>query len=161
MDKTIVESIRKIYSNKKNPAYEKDGLIKLAHLLRDSIRNIGVDSIKLVFCEHEECATAFHIDIRLPNDKYTFVVEVSKLGKWAKVYWKKTGLIGTTYKDGFPNEAHQSLLSDISDVLQSHDIELLSHEELDQEVPGMPDIFNPDDNAQVGDLLFYFDGRHS
>lgn len=161
MDKTISESIRKIYFDKKNPTYEKSELVRLANLLRDSIRKFKVDSIKIVLCEDEECATAFHIDIKLPNDKYTFVIEVSKLGKWAKVYWKKTGFVGTTYQDDVPNDAHQRLLSDVSDVLPSYGIKLLSHEELTQEAPGVPDIFNLDDNARVGDLLFYFDGRHS
>jgi hypothetical protein len=47
--------------------------LRLANLLRDSIRKFKVDSIKLVLCEDEECATAFHIDIKLPNDNMTLV----------------------------------------------------------------------------------------
>jgi hypothetical protein len=109
----------------------------------------------------ESWATVGSILIYQSQDKYTFVIEVSKLGKWAKVYWKKTGFVGTTYQDNVPNDAHQRLLSDVSDLLQSYGIKLLSHEELTQEVPDVPDIFNLDDNARVGDLLFYFDGRHS
>lgn len=161
MDETIVKSVYKIYFDEKNPDYKKSGLINLAQSLADSIRKIGVDFVQLVFCEHEECATAFHIDIGLSKERYRLVIEVSKLGKWAKAYWKKDLFFGTSYRDDFPNNAHRRLLVDVTKILQSHGIQLLSNEELAQEVDGIPDPFNPDDNAQLGDLLFYFDGRHS
>lgn len=161
MNNSIVKSVYKIYSGGKKDIYEENGLINLAQSLKNSIRTIGVDSVNLVLCEHEECATAFHIDIRLPKEQYSLVIEVSRFGKWAKAYWKKDGFIGTSYRDDSPNNSYKLLLKNVNEVLQSYDIKLLSNEELTQYIPGIPDPLNPEDNAKLGDLIFYFDGRHS
>jgi len=107
-------------------------------------------------CPDERCRVAFWLEIYL-GLSYRLVVEFSKLGKYARVYWKGETVLATEYLSAPPPENQQAFranLETIEKVFSECEVILLSSDELNEDVPFEVDEYNPDDNATVGSLLF-------
>ncbi|MEK6410397.1 MAG: hypothetical protein AABN34_26035 [Acidobacteriota bacterium] len=107
-------------------------------------------------CPDEGCRTAFWLEIEV-GLSYLLIIEVSKLGEYARVYWKRKTMLSSKYSSVIPPTDHSTYsihLKAIEGILSQCGVILLGSDELNEEVPFEVDEYNPDDNATVGSLMF-------
>jgi hypothetical protein len=124
--------------------------------LRTGLQSLSSNRLAPRACSDEFCRVAFWIelDLRLP---YRLIIEFSKLGKFARAYWKRKSLISVRYLSSPPpgeNEGWDLQLEVLEKILSRCGVILLSSNELDEEITLERDQYNPDDTATVGSFLF-------
>ena len=111
----------------------------------------------------KNCGVMLDIVLSLSNNKYAMVVQISKLGRYACLYWRRDRCLGaTTFKYRVPRGWPENIVIQIQQEIEDYGIRLLGNKELEEEFEGIREYFASHDEeyATVRGLLFCFDGAH-
>ncbi|MFH1869001.1 MAG: hypothetical protein ABH843_08545 [Candidatus Omnitrophota bacterium] len=168
--KEIKEVLLNTYVEKKpNSVRKEDITIFTGNIVRNFIVTLEDLHIKVTMAQDKEyslfeygkhCLVATDIELSKNKCKYTMVIQISKLGKYAKIYWKKRAIFGgVAFRYDIPKEWNREFMQ-VKEVFRNSNARFLTEEELHEEIKEIKHIFNPKQNARVDDLLFCFDGPH-
>jgi hypothetical protein len=175
MDREIRDIISKIYINsEENTATDAKSVQRLKADFEELLKIIEDISFEVRFSHDTEygrieygssCAVALDIIINVRSSKYSMVVQISKLGSFAWLYWRRKwwfGFGGMSYKYRIPKGWSEEMITCISDAIQSYGMRILGDEQLSEEFEGIRHVFatHEEEYATVRDLLFCFDGAH-
>jgi hypothetical protein len=124
-----------------------------------STRQFPLQAEVFEYLDEPRCNTAFAIRMRIPSESWALVVEVSKIGPFAKEYWVRKG----RSLDQVPNDLWEKRVGHVRQLLDRLGVRLLGRDELVEMLPqgvGYWDPISTTGSAQVvNSLLFYFDGK--
>lgn len=172
MDKEIQSIISRIYINhEENTAVDVEsvqrikvdlgGLLERFEHISFEVRHSHDTEYKKI--EHGSCAVALDVIIDVDSSKHSMVIQISKLGNFAWLYWRKTWWIwGMSYKYKMPRGWSNNLVAQIRQAIEDYGIRFLEDTELDEEFVGIKTYFaaHDEDYARLKELLFCFDGAH-
>lgn len=112
-------------------------------------------------CEDQQCHTAFYVIFKYQGESTSMVLEISKLGPFAKIYWFKKRFRSKEYFDAAPSQFWDEQARKIGVCLAKKGIRVLKKSELIEDVSDIISYQTPVGPAEtVDDVLFFFDGRH-
>src|SRR5262245_54984559 len=135
---------------------ESGPLSEAGNCLETKIRAIEPKAIVLRRCPDHACRSAFWVEIDT-GTPHRLVVEASNLGPYARLYWKREGLVSSEYLDDSPAAERSTSvrwLPLIKKSISECGLTLLASEELNERVLFQRDEFNPDDEATLGSVIF-------
>lgn len=156
VDKMNINEIARISSSEVDVA----ATYRLSDRARLMCSDLPTDCDLREFFDDETCRTAFALTFSSHSSKWMLVVEISKLGPYAKRYWVKRSWARLSYSDFVPEEAWQDIWRQVESLTMSIGLRLLTDEELETPLPEKMLFETPVGLAEtVNDLLFYYDGR--
>ncbi|MDD2689075.1 MAG: hypothetical protein PHT41_02865 [Candidatus Omnitrophica bacterium] len=173
MDQTIRDIIDRVYiKHEHNGALDQNNAKSMAEDLSSLLRKIEGLNIKIELWHDDnfsnleygkDCAVAFDIIISKKSVKHELVIEMSKLGKYIRIYWRKLSpfLFQKKFIDETPKDWDRDTVTLLNNTIQEYGIRILNNNELSEEFEGIRSwTGNPTINATVDELLFCFDGYH-
>lgn len=172
MDENIKKIISKIYlKGGENQEATKESALKMKADLENllvKIENIFVD---IQISKDEEfrkikygktCAVALDIVVIIAGNKHKLVIQISKLGKFAKFYWEKEIKIigGKRFFYEMPKDWPIGSFNQIKNIIENYGIKFLTEKELSEKCKVVPSCFDDREKATVDELFFCYDGAH-
>lgn len=110
-------------------------------------------------CEQKDCNTAFHAVMKLPHEKTTMIFEISKLGPFARFYWKKKKCLSMQHCTDPPTASSRELHEKVRRLIEHEGVCVLPESDLCEPIGDGIEVDTPIGFAEtVEHALFYFDG---
>ena len=156
MRDTILQLREGLHSSTRLKLIDPTVTAEISDCLQKSIPGLCGKRMSHHVCPDKTCRTAFWLEINLEIE-YRLVVEISKVGKYARVYWKRRRSLSTDYSATIPpadRPEYGNCLRYVEQAISQCGVSLLNSEELDERVPLSSDELNPSDEATVASLVF-------
>jgi len=174
MKNDIRDTIKAIYvDGQPNTAVDPGSARKIAGTVTPAVGAVGGTEVTSHVCTDDRaefrsitygttCAVALDVFVKVPGSGHELVIQFSKLGRYACLYWRKAGHLGVWFTYNPPKGWHEDSVSETREAVRGLGFHVLSNAELDEPYVGIPDAFasHDEDYASVRSLLFCFDGAH-
>lgn len=173
MEKEIRDIIQRIYVNHEdNQATNTEVITKIKEDLErilSQIKNISVSISVPHDTEYrrieygENCAVALDVVVSVPDNEYTMVFQISKLGEFACYYWRLINKNIWSYFTKVPEGWPSNVFSEVYQEIQKYGFRIVEDKELNEPFEGVAKYISGNDDEEpetVGGLLFCYDGPH-
>jgi hypothetical protein len=137
-----------------------DGVKHRCTVAREYLEKIAIKSQVFEYLDEKENNTGIAIRFQFFSERWKLVIEVSKMGPFAKRYWLKKTLFHTKYMDEIPGREWKQYWTKVVHLIDRMGVRLLDGNELSESLPEELQYPTPVGPAEtVDDLLFFYDGR--